>query len=96
MYASRVGDAYRFDEHSYDALARAGIAWQAVLYVLRSSPRLRHHTGNVLRVAARAGDGRWIGVTLIEEADDEYLVVSARELGPAEVAAVTRKIEGNL
>ena len=96
MYARVVGDAYRFDEHSYDALAQAGIAWQTVLYVLRTSPRLRHHIGSVLRVAAQARDGRWIGVTLIEEADDEYLVVSARELGPAEVAAVTRMIEGNL
>ena len=35
-------------------------------------------------------------MTLIEEADDEYLVVSARELAPNEVAAVTRMIEGNL
>jgi hypothetical protein len=91
-----VGDGYRFDERSYDALARAGIAWQTVLHVLRTSPRLRHHLGRVLRIAAQARDGRWIGVTLIEEADDEYLVVSARELGPAEVAAVTGKLEGNL
>jgi hypothetical protein len=52
--------------------------------------------GSVLRVAAQAADGRWIGVALIEEADDEYLVVSARELSPSEVAAVTRMIEGNL
>jgi hypothetical protein len=89
-----VGDSYRFDEHSYDALAQAGVAWQTVLYVLRTSPRLRHHIGAVLRIAAQAADGRWIGVALIEEADDEYLVVSARELSPSEVAAVLRMIEG--
>ncbi|MBO0879417.1 MAG: hypothetical protein J2P17_03395 [Mycobacterium sp.] len=96
MYSWGVGDAYRFDSNSYTALGLAGIAWQTVLYVLRTSPRVRHHIGGVLRIAAQDADGRWIAVALIEEADDEYLVVSARELTPPEVAAVRRMIEGDL
>lgn len=48
----------------------------------------------MLRVAAQAGDGRWIAVALVEEENDEYLVVSARELDADEVAAVEKMIEG--
>jgi hypothetical protein len=62
--------------------------------VLRARPRLRQHIGAVLRIAAQASDGRWIAVALIEEDDDEYLVVSARELDTAEQQAVQHMIEG--
>lgn len=48
----------------------------------------------MLRVAAQARDGRWIVVALVEEADDEYLVVSARELSAVEVTSVVRMTEG--
>jgi hypothetical protein len=94
VYTVTIEEAYRFDERSYDALAAAGISWQVVLDVLRARPRVRQHIGAVLRIAARANDGRWIAVALIEEDDDEYLVVSARELDTAEHQAVQRMIDG--
>jgi hypothetical protein len=90
-----VDESFRFDDSSYDALGKAGVTWQTVQEALRTHPRVRHHIGAVLRVAARVRDGRWIVVALIEEADDEYLVVSARELDDTEVAAVSRMIEGD-
>jgi hypothetical protein len=89
-----VGDVYRFDERSHDSLVRAGVPWTSVLQVLRARPQVRHHIGSVLRIAAHADDGRWLAVALIEEADDEYLAVSARELDEAEIAAVKTMIEG--
>jgi len=91
-----VDEHYRFDDRSYDTLAAAGIQWQDVLYVLRASPRVRHHIGAVLRIAAQTADGRWLAVACIEEDDDEYLVVGARELDDAESAAVRAMIEGDL
>jgi len=65
-----VEERYRFDDRSYDTLAAAGIRWQDVLYVLRTSPRVRHHIGAVLRIAAQTADGRWLAVACIED-DDE-------------------------
>jgi hypothetical protein len=65
-----------------------------VLQVLRTRPQVRHHIGSVLRIAAQADNGTWLAVALIEEEGDEYLVVSARELDQAEVAAVKTMIEG--
>jgi hypothetical protein len=89
-----MDETYRFDERSYDALAAAGIGWQVALEALRVRPRLRQHIGAVLRIAAQVNDGRWIAVALIEEGDDEYLVVSARELDTDEWRAVRLMIEG--
>jgi hypothetical protein len=97
VYARGVGDSYRFDDASYEALGNAGINWRSVLWVLRSSPRVRRHIGAVLQVAGLADDGRWIAVALIEEeSDDQYLVVSARVLSDPEVRAVQAMIEGNV
>lgn len=87
---------YRFDERSYDALAVAGVNWREVQEVLRARPQYRQHIGAVLRVAARSSHGRWIGVALIEEADDEYLVVGGRELDVDEAEFVAGLIEGGL
>jgi hypothetical protein len=84
-----VGKGFRFDDRSYDALAAAGIRWQDALEVLRARPRVRHHIGAVLRIAAQTTAGRWLAVAAVEEDDDdEYLIVGARELDEAEVAAV--------
>jgi hypothetical protein len=88
-----VDERYVWDEASYDTIVAAGLRWQVVQEVLRARPRIRTHTGAVLRIAAQAGDGRWIVVALIEEGDDEYLVVSARPLEPDEAAAAVRMIE---
>jgi hypothetical protein len=89
-----VDEGIRFGDASYSALGKAGISWQVVQEVLRTHPQVRQHIRAVLRVAAPVRDGRWIVVALIEEADDEYLVVSARELGDTEVAAIQKMIEG--
>jgi hypothetical protein len=84
----------RFDERSYDALDASGVGWQVVLEVLRARPRLRQHIGAVLRIAAsqrRPVDRR----SADRGDDDEYLVVSARELDAAEQQAVRNMIEGD-
>jgi hypothetical protein len=91
-----VDESFRFDERSYDTLGAAGIPWQDVLEVLRTSPRVRHHLGSVLRIAAQTRDGRWLAVAYIVEDDDEYLVVGARELDEAEVSAVRAMIKGDV
>jgi hypothetical protein len=88
-----VEEAYRFDEDSYQRLDAAGIGWQSVLDVLQARPRWRQHIGAVLRVAAPDRSGRWLGVALIEEDDDQYLVVGARELDADEAEAVRRLLE---
>ncbi len=88
-----MGETYRFDEDTYERLEGAGIGWQSVLDVLQARPRWRQHVGAVLRVAASDRAGRWLGVALIEEGNDEYLVVAARELDAAEAEAVSHLLE---
>lgn len=87
-------ETYRFDDGSYDRLLAAGISWQHALHVLRTSPRVRHHIGAVLRVAGSTPDGGVIVVALIEEADDQYLVVGARRLAGDEAEAVRNMLKG--
>jgi hypothetical protein len=94
VYDGLVGPEYHFDERSYQAVAIAGIAWQDVLAVLRTRPQVRRDIGAVRQVAAQAPDGRWLVVVAIEEADDEYLVVSARQLNADEAADAAKMIEG--
>ena len=89
-------ERYRYNEASYDALNRAGVGWVAAHDVLYGERKVRRHLGSGLNIAGQARDGRWISVTLIEEeADDEYLVVGARELDPAEAATVARLLGGH-
>jgi hypothetical protein len=90
----RMEAHYRFDENSYSALGRAGIGWQVAQQILGAARKVRRHIGAVLHIAARAEDGRWIVVALIEETDDAYLVVSARELEADEARTVARLVEG--
>lgn len=72
-----------------------GVRWQAVTHVLRyAHPRVRHHIGALLRIAGYDRDGGLLAVTLIEEADDQYLVVSARYLEGAEREAVDKLLSG--
>jgi hypothetical protein len=92
--AGVVEETYRFDEAAYDAVSRAGIGWQSVLDVLRARPRVRQYIGAVLRVAAQDRHGRWVAVALIEEDDNAYLVVSARELDADEQVAVSKMLGG--
>jgi hypothetical protein len=93
VYSGGVEETYRFDEDSYQRLAAAGIGWQSVLDALQARPRWRQHIGAVLRIAAPDRSGRWLGVALIEEDDDQYLVVGARELDAVEADAVRRLLE---
>jgi hypothetical protein len=56
-------------------------------------PRMRRHFGNQhVGIAGQLRDGRWLGVFLREEGDDEYLVIGARELDADEVADLSRLI----
>jgi hypothetical protein len=87
-----VEESYRFDEASYERLAASGVGWRSVLEVLQARPRWRQHIGAVLRIAAPDRDGRWVGVALIEEGDDQYLVISARELDAAEADMIRRQL----
>lgn len=89
-----VDEYYVWDDASYDAVAAAGLDWRLVQLILRTRPRIRTHIGAVLRVVAQAPDGRWIVVSLIEQEDDTYLLVGARELDVAESTAAQRMIEG--
>lgn len=86
-------ERYRFDEDAYAALGRAGIGWQVAQEVLGADRTVRRHVGAVLHVAARTADGRWVGVALIEEADDAYLVVGARELDEDEARTIARILQ---
>jgi hypothetical protein len=87
-------EEYRFDESAYDALGYASISWQSVLDVLHTSGRtVRAHIGSVLRIAGRDRTGRLLAVALIEEDDDRYLVVAARELHENEAAMIARLID---
>jgi hypothetical protein len=86
-----AAERYRFDEASYDAIAAAGLDWLSAQDVLFAKPVVRQHIGAVLRIAGEDRRRRWIVVALIEDAtDDEYLVVSARLMDAAEIAAVER------
>jgi hypothetical protein len=93
VYVTDVEETYRFDEDSYQRLGTAGIGWQSVLDVLHARPRWRQHIGAVLRIAASDRAGRWLGVALIEEDEDQYLVVGARQLDQAEAEAVRRLLQ---
>lgn len=88
-------ERYRYNEASYDALDRAGVGWVAAHDLLHGERTVRRHLGAGLNIAGRARDGRWISVTLIEETDDEYLVVRARELDPDEAATIARLLGGH-
>ncbi|CAM3198491.1 hypothetical protein [Stackebrandtia soli] len=89
-----VEESYRFDDAAYDALGQAGVDWQSVTDVLYARRRVRQHLGAVLRIAAADRRGTWITVTLIEDGDDDYLVVSARVLDPDEAAMLSSLMGG--
>lgn len=95
MYADVVEESYRFNDASYQALARAEVPWPDAIHILRHArPRVRHHIGAVLRLAAPTTGGRWLAIACIEETDDTYLVVGARWLDDAEAEHLRKTIEG--
>ncbi len=96
VYTPEVEDTYRFDEHSYDVLRAAGVAWQTAVQILRTHPVLRSHTGTILHLAAQAADGHCYAITLAEEASDSYLIVDGRRLDDAEAATVRTLLQGGI
>lgn len=87
-------ERYRWDEASYAALAAASIHWREVYEVLYEAwPRMRRRFGNQhLGIAGQLRDGRWLGVFLREESDEDYVVIGARELDADEVADLRKLI----
>ena len=76
-----MDEEYRWDDDTYTAIAASQVDWRDVSYLLRHArPVIRRHIGGCLFITAHAPDRRIIAVTLIEEADDHYLVVTARHL----------------
>lgn len=89
-------EEYRWDDDSYTAIAANQVAWQDVSYILRHAhPKIRQHVGAVLRITAAAPDQRILAVTLIEEADDHYLVVAARHLTGDELTYAEALLRGH-
>lgn len=86
MYAWPVEEEYRWDDDSYLALAANKVAWQEADYVLHHArPKIRKHAGPVLQIIGRGRDAQLLAITLIEEGDDQYLVVTARHLTGDEI-----------
>jgi hypothetical protein len=84
-------DRYEFDDDSYQALAASGVPWQEALYVLHSTDRTwRGHRGDLLRIAGRDRQGRWLGLVLVETQDDMYVLTGARYLDEDEAEAIER------
>ncbi|MFF0822495.1 hypothetical protein ACFYUR_19200 [Micromonospora haikouensis] len=91
-----MDEEYRWDDDSYTAVATNHVAWQHVTYILRQAhPKIRQHVGSVLRITAAAPDGQILAVTLIEEADDHYLVVAARHLTGDELTYAEALLRGH-
>jgi hypothetical protein len=85
---------WRFDDSTLDRLTAAAVDPMAVIHVLTAGPpRVRRHIGSMLQVAAQVGGRRWLSVSLVEEADDQYVVTGARWLDDVESAAMTKLAE---
>ena len=81
-------ESYQFDDHTWEALAKAGVSPLSVTDVVHGRHRLRRHIGAVFQIAGQDRNGNWVGVIMIELDDDQYLVRSARYLEPDEVASI--------
>jgi hypothetical protein len=87
-------ETYGFTERTYAKLAETHVPPLSVLEVLHGSPTVRRHIGSSLQIAGRDRAGVWLVVALIEGADDDYVVTSARYLDDEEIAAVSRLLGG--
>jgi hypothetical protein len=87
-------EVYGFAERTYTRLAEAGVAPLSVLDVLYAGRTVRRHIGSSLQIAGRDRAGVWLAVALIEGADEEYVVTSARYLDDEEIAVVARLLGG--
>jgi hypothetical protein len=84
-----VPDQYVYAPGALDRLARNGVPWQAVEWVLKvARPVVREFIGvAVLRVTGADPDGHLVMVTCLEtDVSDTYEIVSARYLDPDEAA----------
>ncbi|MCW6003788.1 hypothetical protein K1W54_04225 [Micromonospora sp. CPCC 205371] len=91
--------SYRWDDTTYERLAKADIPGWVVQAVLDAERAVRRHIGASLQIAApvrdwAASDKVWYVVALIEERDDEYLVIGARMADPDEAATLQQLLGG--
>lgn len=86
---------YRFTAETLARLAAQHVHWRAVLFVLDvSRPQLREWIGaSLLRVVAADEYGELLMVTLLEQHDDTFDILTARYLDPAESAAASTAFE---
>jgi hypothetical protein len=99
VYTTGVQEQYHFEEESYEAVAAAGTDVLSVLAVLHGRPRHRRHVGSTgLIITGRTPDGRWLMVGLLEKADqdDLYVVAEVQFLSAVQVAAIERRLGGEV
>lgn len=83
-------ESYTFVEQTYYNLAKAEVNPLSVTDVIYGRHVVRRHIGAFLQIVGRDNRGVWLAVALIEGADDQYTVTSARYLDDDEIAAVAR------
>jgi hypothetical protein len=88
-------DQYLFDEESFDALDRAGVAWRDVHSALYGEhPQIRRPVGSEgLLLVVRTG-GTWFVVGFVEQRDGAWLLTDARQVSDIESAALDRMFRG--
>jgi hypothetical protein len=89
-------DQYRFDEESFDALDRAGIAWSEIHSALYGEhPQIRRNVGSDgLQIVARTIQGRWLVIGLTEASEDVWLLADIRGVSSDEAAALDAMFRG--
>ena len=89
-------DQYLFDEESFDALDRAGVAWRDLHSALHGEhPRIRRPVGSEgLLLVVRTGGGSWLVVGFVEQCDGAWLLTDVRHVSEDEAAALDRMFRG--
>jgi hypothetical protein len=89
-------DLYLFDESSFEALDRAGVAWSDIHSALHGEhPRIRRPVGSdgLMLVVRTAGRG-WLVAGFVEQPDRAWLLTDVRRVGDDESVALDRMFEG--
>jgi hypothetical protein len=89
-------DVYLFDEGSFDALDRAGVAWTDINGALHGDhPRIRRPVGSAgLMLVVRATSGVWLVAGFAEEPDGAWLLTEVRRVSADEAAALDEMFRG--
>jgi hypothetical protein len=95
VYAGVVPLPYRFTAETLDRLARNRVSWQSVLFVLDvAHPQLREWIGaTLLRVIAADQAGDLLMVTMLEQDDAVFDILTARYLDADESAAASTALQ---